>query len=319
MPNYVTPSTMGYATQFNGPQLPGPQKLSPGQTAYPIAVQQPTAQTALPEPTGAGSGYNINPGTSGYSPIFGGVPGQVGLPNPFQDLSGAYPGLGQTNQALSGDILSQLGGNLSPSTINMIQDQAAAWGINSGMPGSGLARNRGLRDLGLTAENQINQGIGNYDRTISAVSGTQTVNPQLQTQLAERNALMASAPNPAAAGSYAQQLFNQYLQRMRGPGGGTGGLFTPGGGSGTVPGVNVGGGMNGGGTPSFGGTGGGTGTDYMTSSGDFSSGFGDNPSDIYNLFDQSAPPTDTLDPSMLDPSQYQPFDLVNAFSGDYSF
>lgn len=114
----------------------------------------------------------------------------------------------------------------------MLQDQGAAWGVGSGMPGSGLSANRSLRNLGLTSEQQVQQGIQNYNSTIPTVSRTQTVDPSLQYQIANRNATMAAAPVPAQAQSYAQQLFDKYLQAMRGPGGGTGGGMSPAGGTG---------------------------------------------------------------------------------------
>ena len=191
------------------------------------------------------SGYMSNPMPTQYNSTFGGIPGPINIPDPFTDLSRVLPGLSGLNQQVSGDLASQLGGQLSPATINLLQDQAAAWGVKSGMPGSGLAQNRGLRDLGLTAENVINQGLQNYKGIIPTISGTQTVSPTLQAEIASRNAAMQAAPNPASAQSYAAQLFNKYLQQMRGPGGGSGGMGSPSGG--TLP-SGFGGSM--GGTPS---------------------------------------------------------------------
>lgn len=188
--------------------------------------------------------YNYNPSPQTYDSVYGGIPGAVGLPDPFADLSGVYPGLKDTNTTAASAISKQLGGQLSPGTINLLQDQGAQWGVASGMPGSGLARSRTARDLGLTSEGLVNQGLSNYAKLISTISGTQTVNPALQSSIAERNATINSAPNPRASQSYAQQLFNQYLQGLKGPGGGTSGYSSPAGGTGVMSGLV-------GGTPSM--------------------------------------------------------------------
>src|SRR6266576_2988428 len=180
--------------------------------------------------------YDVNPlPTSGSDTTFGRVPGPIGLPSPAYDLSLQFPDLGKANTSISSNILNELGGNLSPSTMKLLQHQAAQFGVSSGMPGSGLSQNRYLRDLGLISEGQIQAGMKNYASIIPTISGTQTVNPNLQSEIASRNAQVAAAPNPQKAQSYAQDLFNKYLQMMRGPGGGTvgggggpGGGFTPG-------------------------------------------------------------------------------------------
>ena len=96
-----------------------------------------------------------------------------------------------------------------------------------GMAPGSLISQCNLRDLGLTSEALTQQGIRDYNATIPTVSGTQTVSPALQTQIAETNALNAAAPTPALAQNYAQQLYNQYLNAMRGPGTGTTGRPSP--------------------------------------------------------------------------------------------
>jgi len=180
-----------------------------------------------------GTSYNVNPPPSGYSPIFGGVPGPIGVPNPFQDLSGVYPNLSGTNAQLSADIMGELSGRLSPETQALLQDKGAAFGVSSGMPGSGLARSRTLRDLGLTSEALQQQGISDYDKAIQAISRTQTVSPEIQAEIAARNAQVAAAPIPSQAASYAKQLFDEYLNSLRRPsGGGGGGSGSPSGGTG---------------------------------------------------------------------------------------
>jgi hypothetical protein len=176
--------------------------------------------------------YNVNPGTQSGSGAFGSVPGALSLPNPYADLSSVYPNLAGTNAAMSNTISAQLGGQLSPGTLSAMQDYEAQFAAGSGMPGTNarpgtLMYNRGVRDIGTTAEAQVQAGQKAYNQTIPTISGTQTVSPALQTEIAGQNALNASAPNPTAANSYAQQLYNQYLSQTRGPGGGTRSMTSP--------------------------------------------------------------------------------------------
>lgn len=192
----------------------------------PKGTTTPTTNAIIPTP---------QPGIG----AFGMVPGPIPTPNPAGDLGAQYPGLGQTNAVLSSDILAQLGGRLSPGTLKAMQDYEAGLATRSGMPGTNampgtIGYNRGVRDIGTTAEAQIRAGQQAYNQTIPTVSRTQTVSPELQATIAGTNASNAAAPNPAMAASYAQQLYDQYLQRLRGPGGGTTGTIQPGGGTGTT-------------------------------------------------------------------------------------
>jgi len=156
---------------------------------------------------------------------FGQVPGVVGLPSPSADLGAVLPGLAPATSQASQDVMAKLRGELSPGTINSIQDTAARFGVTSGMPGfspGSLAGNRGLRDIGLTAEAQTQQGLQDYNALTQNVSNTQTVRPETQIALAEQNAVNAAAPNPQAAQSYAESLFNKYLNQIHGGVGGQG-------------------------------------------------------------------------------------------------
>lgn len=167
------------------------------------------------------------PPQSGVPNPFGLVPGNIPAFNPAGDLAAQYPNLSQTNEALSGDILNKLNGYLSPSTLNSIQRQfGGQGGIASGMPGSGLTWNNVYGNIIGAQENQRQQGIQDYVAAIPAVSQTQTVSPAIQAIVAEQNAVNQSAPNPQMAQTYAQQLFNQYLNQVRGPAGGRGSPFS---------------------------------------------------------------------------------------------
>jgi len=168
--------------------------------------------------------FTSNPQPQTGTGPFGQVPGPIGVPDVYGNLQKPVPILPQLNSAAAADILSNLHGELSPATQAAIQDAAARFGISSGMPGSGLARNKSLRDIGLTSEQIQAQGLQQLNPFLSTVSGTQTVRPETQIGLAETNAINASAPNPQAQSSYAEQLFNKYLSGVNGPNpaGGTG-------------------------------------------------------------------------------------------------
>lgn len=85
-----------------------------------------------------------------------------------------YPDLDKARTQSSSNILSELKGELSPETINAIQDEAARFGVTSGMPLSQLAGYKGLRSLGLSTEATQQQGLQDYLNTIKGYSGTLT-------------------------------------------------------------------------------------------------------------------------------------------------
>lgn len=150
------------------------------------------------------------------------------MPSPSADLEGQIPGLFGLNTQASSDLSAKLGGQLSPGTTAAIQNQAATYAAGNGMPGSNavpgaLANNFNLESLGMNSEAQTQSGLQDYSPFVSSVSGTQTLNPAIQANVSEENAANAAAPDPSAEASYAQQLFNQYLQGMNGPGGGSAG------------------------------------------------------------------------------------------------
>lgn len=163
-----------------------------------------------------------NPQPQSGAGAFGGVPGAIGLPNPYGDISSVYPNLDQTNAGVSGDILSKLGGTLSPGTENALKNASATFGLKDGMPNSGLSWNQLYGNIAGAIEGQQQEGIQDYNATLPVVSRTQTVSPETQVGVAEQNAVNASAPNPAASASYAEQLYQKYLGSMGGPAGGTG-------------------------------------------------------------------------------------------------
>jgi hypothetical protein len=83
---------------------------------------------------------------------------------PFNQFSGGYaPGdtlenlvappsqITPIGSKVLSNLTSALGGELPQDVIDQINQHAAEFGVSSGMPGSGLARYKGLRDLGLTS------------------------------------------------------------------------------------------------------------------------------------------------------------------------
>lgn len=173
----------------------------------------------------------------GGSSVYGSKVKPIVAPNPFEDLSKVYPNLGNTNSAVSADILAKLTGQLNPATINAITDAAATYGVANGMPGTTpgtLAGNLGLRDLGRSVEDQISSGLGAYGAITPVISKTQTLDPSLQAEIGYSNNVNAAAPDPTAAGTHAEDLFNKYLKGLgtaqgnplKSPASGTGGGVT---------------------------------------------------------------------------------------------
>jgi hypothetical protein len=148
------------------------------------------------------------------------VPGAVGLPNPAADLGALYPNLSGANEQVSKNVMSELRGDLSPETLNAIQDAAATYGVTSGMPGSQLAAFGGLRNLGRTVADTQRAGLQDYLASVTGISNTQTVKPELQTQIAQQNAVWSAAPDPEAAAKEQEALFNRYLEKTKIPAGG---------------------------------------------------------------------------------------------------
>lgn len=168
-----------------------------------------------------------SPGTQTGSGTYGAVAGATATPNVYGDLASVYPNLGKTQGTASGNILSELQGNLSSGTINAIQDAAARFGINSGMGSSGLSHNLSLRDLGLTSENVQQQGLTDFNNLLGTVSKTETVSPETQIALSQSNNALAAQANPQDATNYALSLYNQYLNTLSGAGSKTSGVTTP--------------------------------------------------------------------------------------------
>jgi hypothetical protein len=160
---------------------------------------------STPPSTGSPTSFSLNPpSTSGSNP-FGYIPGNVNSP---------LPNISDLDTQAGQDIAAQLSGSLSSGTLNALQDASATYGVNSGMPGSGLSWNSLFGNIAGASEQQQQQGLSNLNSLFG---------PNAQVGLAQQNAVNNAAPDPTQAANYAQQLFNEYLSSMRSPGGGTGG------------------------------------------------------------------------------------------------
>jgi hypothetical protein len=171
-----------------------------------------------PTTTGTTTSPAPHPGQGAY----GLVPGDISKPDPFGDLSAVYPNLSGANNQISSNIMNELTGQLSPSTINNIRTQAANFGVSSGLPNSQFQGYQGLANLGLTTEKLQGQGLQDYLGAITGISKTQTVDPALQTEIATQNSVWNAAPDPAAAAKEQERLFDEYLKKTMSPAGGTG-------------------------------------------------------------------------------------------------
>lgn len=169
--------------------------------------------------------FTLSPKPRAGQGPYGLVPGEQGLPDPYADLAARYPGLDASNAKISQNVMSELQGELPPDVISAIQDDAARFGLTSGMPGSDLARRRGARNLGLTSLGLTQRGLQDYLGATQGIKSTQTVSPELQANIAAGNALYNAAPDPAAA---AAEMERKYRAGLAIPGGGGGGSINPG-------------------------------------------------------------------------------------------
>jgi hypothetical protein len=144
--------------------------------------------------------YPINPRPQSGSGVFGAVPGPISLPQPFQAFGKALPNTPAIAGGASSDIVNELSGQLSPDTLATIQNNGAAWGVDEGIPGSGLQQNYDLNAAAQASMAQQQQGQKNYQATVGPTSRYLTVAPSTEAELAQINAINAASPNPTQAG-----------------------------------------------------------------------------------------------------------------------
>ena len=177
------------------------------------------------------SGFNLNPTPQPGTGAFGSVPGPIGMPpNTWQQLQGLYPNIsGQLGQA-AGNIGSELAGEVD---MPSIARETAAYGIGSGMPGSGFSGTRGTNMTINQQQAMKRQGLQDYMGLMGSLGGMQT-NQNTAIGVADRNSVYGAAPNPGEA---YQKMLSDYLSMRNNPAGGTGGSGRGGGGSGMDPGM----------------------------------------------------------------------------------
>jgi len=171
------------------------------------------------------SNFGSSGGSSGHT-AFGTVPNPIGVaPNIFTQAGGAIPNFGNLTRGTSDLIGSELSGQVSPQTMNALKTASAQWGVNSGMPGSGLQNNNLFGNISGYSEGRQRQGLQDYLSTLTGVGHTLT-DPGLATEVAARNSNLAAAPDPRLA---AERQLQEWLTKFNltrnaggGPAGGTG-------------------------------------------------------------------------------------------------
>lgn len=154
-------------------------------------------------------GYNVNPSPQGGQGAFGKVPGPIGVPpSQWQQALQSVPGLGGNANTASSAIQSMLQGQLSPDTVSQIEEQAAARGVSSGVPGSPFNTADLIRSLGLNSEALTQAGLGAFGSLAGTIGGLQE-SPALMADIAERNATLSAAPDPLSAFNEMENLFQR--------------------------------------------------------------------------------------------------------------
>lgn len=167
-------------------------------------------------------GYNSNPSFQAGNGAYGKVPGPIGVPpSQWSEALAAVPGLGGNANTASSAIQSMLQGQLTPDEIAQDQQHAAAAGVSSGVPNSPFNTADLIRSLDLNSHQLVQQGLGDFNSLAGTVGGMQ-LNPSLLTDIAERNALYAAAPDPQAAAQELHRLYEEGIGQGR-PAGPTGG------------------------------------------------------------------------------------------------
>lgn len=132
-----------------------------------------------------------------FSNIFGSRPNYSNVKSPYQQLPAIDPNVPSLTNYASNNIENELQGKLPGDVLSQIQNSGAAWGINTGMPGSQFANNNMLRNLGLNSLSLMQQGQGNYSSFLSNLGNLMM---PVSEQVGAANA--AAAPNPSAAGLF---------------------------------------------------------------------------------------------------------------------
>ena len=166
---------------------------------------------------GSGASAGAAPGSATNAPApgggqgpYGAVPGTTTSVNPAALWNVVYPNLSGDLGSALGVTRSQLAGELTPEVQRSVTNAANARAVAGGVGGSPFAGSVIARDLGLTAMDLQNQGVSNLNNQIAGISQN-LVQPTID--LSQSNAILRSAPNPAAAAAEQQRVYEQQQQR----------------------------------------------------------------------------------------------------------
>lgn len=143
-----------------------------------------------------------------YANIQGLLTNPLGGQTPYGQLGKINPEQGQEINTASQNILSELQGNVPQDAQNQIKDAGAAWGLQTGMPGSGAAGNYTLEDLGLNSMQEQQTGLSNYLNFSPALQSQFTMNPGQTADTMQAIDVNEAAPNPDTA-ALANEMFKQ--------------------------------------------------------------------------------------------------------------
>lgn len=151
---------------------------------------------------------------------YGTIPGPISLPpNLYSQTTAAIPGITAAGTGAANVIGGEVLGQVAPDVQRQIQSKVASSNVSSGMPDGGagsFGSNSLAESLGLNSEQQAQQGVNSYLQFIQGV-GSQMTDPNLAYQVADRNSIYASAPDPAAAAGLMQYNQNQSQSNARKP------------------------------------------------------------------------------------------------------
>lgn len=187
----------------------------------------------LPGQTAPGSG--VAGSTTNYDPRFGGIPN---VPDPavaaggaiagnlanfgdlakltgktndliFSQYTGRLPGYSDLSAASSGNIASQLRGELPQDVVNLLGQQAAERGVGGGVSGSQFSNADYLRSLGLTSLGQKQAGEAAFTGAMGRLQGIPSFDPgSMFTTPGDvygaglQSSIFKSAPVPGQAAAY---------------------------------------------------------------------------------------------------------------------
>jgi hypothetical protein len=153
--------------------------------------------------------------------IFGSAPAQINPPSEYDQIGKIDPGLSQQTGSAESYISSLLSGTVPGDVSKTIKNAGATWGVNSGMPGSGMEENTTLESLGLTSLNEKQQGLGDYTSFLGTLGPLQSAS-NTTAEIANRNASAAASPNPLYSGIF-DTAMGMVGSGVGGGGGGGGG------------------------------------------------------------------------------------------------